>query len=63
MSLESLICMEWYYFHVYVVPFDVHFRYSDDAFTGMDKTSLGNSSMTLFSMEGGCPRQPTVLQY
>ena len=24
--------MESYYFHVYVVSCDVHFRYSDDAF-------------------------------
>ena len=32
MSLNALICMESYYFHVYSVFCDVHFRYSDDAF-------------------------------
>ena len=32
MSLNALICMESYYFHVYVVSCDVLFRYSDDAF-------------------------------
>ena len=32
MSLKSLICMESYYFQVYVVSCDVHCRSSDDAF-------------------------------
>ena len=32
MLLNALICMESYYFHVYSVSCDVHFRYSDDAF-------------------------------
>ena len=32
MSIKSLICMESYYFQVYVVSCDVHFRYSGDAF-------------------------------
>ena len=39
MSLKSLICMESYYFQVYVVSCDVHFRYSDDALCGQRKTS------------------------
>ena len=32
MSLKSLLFTESYYFHVYVVCCDVHFRYNDDAF-------------------------------
>ena len=32
MSLNALICMASYYFHVYSVSCDVHFRYNDDAF-------------------------------
>ena len=32
MSLNALICMESYYFHVYSVSCDIHFCYSDDAF-------------------------------
>ena len=31
-TINALICMESYYFHVYSVSCDVHFRYSDDAF-------------------------------
>ena len=39
MSLNALICMESYYFHVYSVSCDVHFRYNGDAYCGQHNTS------------------------
>ena len=32
--------MELYYFHVYSVSCDVHFRYGDDAFKYVDSVTL-----------------------
>ena len=63
MSLNALICMESYYFHVYGVSCDVHFRYSDDAFLmwtayHFPKISKWSSAMT----QTNKPSRPAALR-